>query len=103
MLGLDDSPKSLLHLPPLQLGGGGDPGGALALDGQRATPDVQLQLVRHLQVVERVVAIRVVHDVGHGQPGQQDQLNEDLGKCAQMEIVKDASMLSEFLFGEVWL
>ena len=83
MLGLDDSPKSLLYLPPLQLGGGGDPAGALALDGQRATPDVQLQLVHHLQVVERVVAVWVVHDVGLGQPGQQDQLDQDLGKYAQ--------------------
>ena len=103
MLGLDESPESLLHLPPLLLGGRGEPGGALVLDGQRATPDVHLQLVRHLQVVVLVFAVGVVHDVGHGQPGQQDQLNEDLGKCAQMEVVNDASMLSEFLFGEVWL
>ena len=64
MLWLDESPEWLLHLPPLKLGGGGDPGGALALDGQQAQPDDQLQLVHHLEVVELVEAF--VHDVDHG-------------------------------------
>ena len=83
MLGLDETPESLLHLPPLVLGGRGEPGGALVLDGQRATPDVHLQLVRHLQVVELVFTIGVVHDVSHGQPGQQGQLGQDLGGNVQ--------------------
>ena len=101
MLWLYDPPEGLLHLPPLQLCGGGDPGGALALDGQRATPDVQLQLLRHLEVVELVVAVRVVHDVSHGQPGQEDQLDQHLGKYVHMKTVKDAAMVSKSLFGEV--
>ena len=58
---------------------GGDPVGALALESHLALPDVQFQLVRHLEVVELVVAVRVVHDVDHGQPGQEDQLDQELG------------------------
>ena len=99
MLGLDQSPKGLLHLPPLLLCGGGDGVTALVLDGQGATPDVQLQLVCQLHVIELVAAVRVAHDVRHGQPDQENHLKEDLREISKIAFLDFGDL--DFSSGEI--
>ena len=87
VIGLDKPPEFFLHLLPVLFVGFREHV-ALALDGQRASPDVQLKLVHQVEVVELVGSVGVGHDVGHGQPSQEDHQDHDLKTFHEIYILK---------------
>ena len=52
----------------------------LLLNRDGAAPDVELEDVGEVEVVLQVEAERVVEDVGHVQPAEEDKLHQDAGE-----------------------
>ena len=78
---LDDVPKNVLYLAPLVLVDKvGRVTQILLLDCDGAAPDVEFEDVGEVEVVLQVEAERVVEDVGHVQPAEEDKLHQDAGE-----------------------